>query len=98
MSQLPLARLNAAHKRFGQVTALDGLSLEVNRGEMLALLGPNGAGKSTAISLLLGLQTPDRGSAELFGDMPQAINARRRMAVRMQEVNLSPVLRPREMV
>jgi len=98
MSQTPLARLNAAHKRYGQVTALDGLSLEVNRGEMLALLGPNGAGKSTAISLLLGLQTPDRGSAELFGEAPHSIEARRRMGVMMQEVNLSPVLKPREMI
>ncbi|HET7809836.1 MAG TPA: ABC transporter ATP-binding protein [Steroidobacteraceae bacterium] len=98
MSQSPLARLNDAHKRYGPVTALDGLDLQVNRGEMLALLGPNGAGKSTAISLLLGLQTPDRGSAELFGDAPQSLDARRRMGVMMQEVNLSPVLHPREMV
>ena len=62
MSQSPLASLNGVRKRFGKVTALDGLDLEVNRGELLALLGPNGAGKSTAISLLLGLQTPDEGS------------------------------------
>ena len=98
MSQLPLARLDAAHKRFGRVTALDGLSLEVNRGEMLALLGPNGAGKSTAISLLLGLQRPDAGSAQLFGAEPQSLDARRRIGVMMQEVNLSPVMHPREMI
>ena len=98
MSLTPLARLNQAQKRFGQVTALDGLSLEVNRGEMLALLGPNGAGKSTAISLLLGLQSPDRGSAELFGAPPHAIDARRRIGVMMQEVALSPVMHPREMI
>jgi ABC-2 type transport system ATP-binding protein len=98
MSHSPLARLNQAQKRFGKVTALDGLSLEVNRGEMLALLGPNGAGKSTAISLLLGLQTPDRGSAELFGAPPHSIGARRRIGVMMQEVALSPVMHPREMI
>lgn len=98
MSPTPLARLDRVQKRFGQVTALDGLSLEVNRGEMLALLGPNGAGKSTAISLLLGLQTPDQGSAQLFGAQPQSIDARRRIGVMMQEVNLSPVMHPREMV
>jgi len=98
MSQTPLARLHLAHKRFGQVTALDGLSLEVNRGEMLALLGPNGAGKSTAISLLLGLQRPDRGSAELFGASPHSIDARRRIGIMMQEVALSPVMHPREMI
>jgi len=98
MSQLPLARLDAARKRFGQVTALDGLSLEVNRGEMLALLGPNGAGKSTAIALLLGLQRPDAGTAQLFGAEPQSLDARRRIGVMMQEVNLSPVMHPREMI
>ena len=51
-----------AHKRFGRIKALDGFDFAVNRGELLALLGPNGAGKSTAISLLLGLQRPDRGT------------------------------------
>ena len=65
---------------------------------MLALLGPNGAGKSTAISLLLGLQRPDRGAAELFGEDPHSIDARRRIGVMMQEINLSPVMRPRELI
>src|ERR1044072_231504 len=98
MSQQPLAQLTGAHKRFGSVKALDGLDLAVNRGEMLALLGPNGAGKSTAISILLGLQRADRGAAVLFGEDPQSIGARRRIGVMMQEVNLSPVMHPREMI
>ena len=70
----------------------------MNRGELLALLGPNGAGKSTAISLLLGLQQPDRGTADLFGEDPQSIDARRRIGIMMQEVALSPVMRPRELI
>src|SRR3954467_14426863 len=94
----PLARLNAAHKRFGKLTALDGLDLAVNRGELLALLGPNGAGKSTAISILLGLQRPDAGSATLFGEDPQSLAARRRIGIMMQEVMLSPVMRSRELI
>ncbi len=98
MSSTPLARLEGAHKRFGKITALDGLDLAVNRGELLALLGPNGAGKSTAISLLLGLQQPDRGSAALFGEEPQSIDARRRIGVMMQEINFSPVMSPRELI
>jgi ABC-2 type transport system ATP-binding protein len=98
MSQQPLARLTDAHKRFGTIAALDGLNLAVNRGEMLALLGPNGAGKSTAISLLLGLQDPDSGSAVLFGEDPQVIDARRRIGVMMQEINLPAVMRPRELI
>ena len=97
MSQ-PLASLNAAVKRFGKITALDGFNLEVGRGELLALLGPNGAGKSTAISLLLGLQRPDSGKVELFGEDPQELDARRRIGIMMQEVMLSPVMRPRELI
>jgi len=98
MSQPSLARLHDAHKHFGKIAALDGFSFEVNRGELVALLGPNGAGKSTAISLLLGLQRPDRGSAVLFGDEPQSIDARRRIGVMMQETNLPAVMRPRELI
>jgi ABC-2 type transport system ATP-binding protein len=97
-AQTSLARLQGAHKNFGKIAALDGLDLEINRGELLALVGPNGAGKSTAISLLLGLQRPDRGSVMLFGEDPQSIDARRRIGVMMQEVNLSPVMRPREFI
>ena len=93
-----LARLEGAHKNFGNIAALAGLDLEVKRGELLALVGPNGAGKSTAISLLLGLQRPDRGSAMLFDEEPQSIDARRRIGVMMQEINLSPVMRPREFI
>jgi ABC-2 type transport system ATP-binding protein len=98
MSHVPLATLNAAVKRFGKLTALDGLDLAVNRGELLALLGPNGAGKSTAISILLGLQRPDAGSASLFGEDPQSLDARRRIGIMMQEVMLSPVMKPRELL
>ena len=51
-------------KRFGAVTAVDGVSLQVERGEVFAMLGPNGAGKSTLIRMLLGLQRPDSGRIE----------------------------------
>jgi ABC-2 type transport system ATP-binding protein len=54
-------------KRYGPVTALDGLSLEVQAGEIFGFLGPNGAGKTTTIRLLLGLLTPTSGRAELLG-------------------------------
>jgi len=98
MSQSTLARLDDVHKRFGKIAALDGLDLTVNRGELLALLGPNGAGKSTAISILLGLQRPDRGMAGLFGEDPQSVEARQRIGIMMQEVNLPSVMRPRELI
>src|SRR5207247_2061646 len=54
-------------KRFGSITAVDGLDLEVRRGEVVGLLGPNGAGKSTTIGMVLGLIAPTAGSAEVLG-------------------------------
>ena len=53
------------------IEAVRGVDLEIARGETVALLGPNGAGKSTTIDMLLGLSTPDGGTASLFG-MPPA--------------------------
>jgi ABC-2 type transport system ATP-binding protein len=93
-----LAELDGATRRFGNVLALDGLSLEVRRGELLAVLGPNGAGKTTAISLLLGLQRPDTGTARLFDRPPESIEARRRIGVMLQEAVLAGDLRVREQV
>jgi ABC-2 type transport system ATP-binding protein len=54
-------------KRYGAVTALDGLSLRVESGEVFGFLGPNGAGKTTTIRLLLGLLRPSAGTAEVLG-------------------------------
>jgi ABC-2 type transport system ATP-binding protein len=54
-------------KRFGSITAVDGLDLEVRRGEVVGLLGPNGAGKSTTIGMVLGLITPTAGTGEVLG-------------------------------
>ena len=55
-------------KRYGEVLAVDGLSLEVPMGGVFGLLGPNGSGKTTTISMLLGLVRPTSGSIHLFGD------------------------------
>jgi len=56
---------------FGQLRAVDGLSLSVPRGKVFALLGANGAGKTTTIHLLLGILTPTAGRAEVFGLDPR---------------------------
>lgn len=55
-------------KRYGQVTAVDGLDLEVRKGEIYALLGRNGAGKTTTIRMILGLIRPMAGEVRVFGD------------------------------
>lgn len=54
-------------KRYGRLLALEGLNLEVPRGQVYGFLGPNGAGKTTTISLILGLIAPSGGHAEMFG-------------------------------
>jgi ABC-2 type transport system ATP-binding protein len=90
------AELSNVTRRYGKIIALDGVHLSVQAGELLALLGPNGAGKTTAISLLLGLQQPDSGTARLFGESPLVTRVRRRVGVMMQEVALAPELRVRE--
>jgi ABC-2 type transport system ATP-binding protein len=98
MRNANIAELAAVSKRFGNVVALDEFSLAVRPGELFALLGPNGAGKTTAISLLLGLARPDKGSARLFGLSPESLEARRQIGVMLQEAALIPELRVAEQV
>ncbi|HEY6248310.1 MAG TPA: ABC transporter ATP-binding protein, partial [Candidatus Angelobacter sp.] len=93
-----LAELSGVHKRYDKTVALDGLDLQVRDGELLAVLGPNGAGKTTAISLLLGLQQADKGSAQLFGKSPQDLDTRRKVGVMMQEAVLPAELQVREQI
>ena len=64
------------HKQFGEFAALDGVSVEVERGSLTALLGPSGSGKSTLLRLIAGLDTPDRGAIfigeqDVTGQPPQ---------------------------
>ncbi|MFI5838534.1 ABC transporter ATP-binding protein [Catenuloplanes sp. NPDC051500] len=63
--------LNGVVRRYGTVTAVDGVSLRIRAGEVVALLGPNGAGKTTTVDMLLGLQRPDEGTVEVYGQAPQ---------------------------
>jgi ABC-type multidrug transport system ATPase subunit/peptidoglycan/LPS O-acetylase OafA/YrhL len=93
-----VARLRGITKRYGAVTALANIDIEVRAGELLAVLGPNGAGKSTAISLWLGLTEADEGEVTLFGGSPQELAQRRQLGVMMQDVELPKELRARELV
>lgn len=92
----PVAALDAVSKRFGDRHALKGLSLAVATGEVYALLGPNGAGKTTALGILLGLRTPDSGTARLLGRDPRKPAARRSIGVTPQETGLPQMLTVRE--
>jgi ABC-2 type transport system ATP-binding protein len=66
----PAVDLDGVVKRFGPVTAVDGISLRIRPGEVVALLGPNGAGKTTTIDMLLGLSAPTEGSVQVYGRAP----------------------------
>lgn len=80
-------------KRFGEVRALDGLTLDVKEGELYGLLGPNGAGKSTFMSVLCGLQRADEGSATVLGiDIRQGSDIRSRIGVCPQSPAVYPYL------
>lgn len=87
-----------AVKAFGAVRAVDGVDLEIGRGETVALLGRNGAGKSTTISLLLGLNEPDEGTVALFGGPPQAAVRSGRVGAMLQETRPVPRVTVRELV
>lgn len=93
-----LARLDNVSKRYGNITALNGLNLSVHAGEILALLGPNGAGKTTAVSLMLNLVEPDSGKVSLFNQNPQQLAARQRIGVMLQSAELPETMRVSELI
>ena len=66
MSQ-PVLQVSNLVKKFGELTPVDGISFEIQKGEILGLLGANGAGKTTAINMVLGIVTPTAGEIRVFG-------------------------------
>lgn len=89
-----LIETSQLRKRFGPTVALDGLDLQVRRGEVHGFLGPNGSGKSTTIRILLGLMRSDGGTARLFGRDPwhDAVDLHARLAYVPGDVTLWPGL------
>jgi ABC-2 type transport system ATP-binding protein len=75
-------------RRFGPVTALDGLSFEVSRGELYGLVGPDGAGKTTAIRALSGLVALDGGDARVLGEPAGSPAVRERVGLMPQQYSL----------
>jgi len=81
--------LTSVTKRYGALVALDGVSLEIARGEFFGLLGPNGAGKSTLMSLVAGLRPPDAGTLTLDGAPLSARRADTRRGLGLVPQNLA---------
>jgi ABC-2 type transport system ATP-binding protein len=88
-------------KRYGDVTAVDGLDLEVQAGECFGLLGPNGAGKTTTIEILEGLNTPNAGEVTVLGQRwgrGEDRALRERLGIQLQETRLHEKLSVEETV
>jgi ABC-2 type transport system ATP-binding protein len=90
----PLIRVESLRKHFGPVIAVDGISFEVQRGEMFGILGPNGAGKTTTLEIMETLQKPTAGSVTIDGvDVlhdPWAVKSR--IGVQLQSSGFYPEL------
>jgi len=85
--------LQGITKRFGDVTAVDAMQLDIADGEFFVLLGPSGAGKTTTMRLIAGLETPDSGSVRMNGeDVTAAAPALRDCAFVFQQYSLYPHL------
>jgi ABC-2 type transport system ATP-binding protein len=95
------ARCVGLVKRYPDVVAVDGLDLDVRRGECFGLLGPNGAGKTTTVEILEGLTTPDEGVVEVLGQRWGEGHDRRirqGLGIQLQETQLSDKLTVTETV
>ena len=94
----PILVAQELHKSYGDNHAVNGVSLQVARGEVFGLLGPNGAGKTTTISMLTGLFPPDSGSITVDGlDLTKETNAvKAKMGLVPQDLALYPTLSARQ--
>lgn len=98
LSQDVALRAAELSKRFADLVAVKGLSLEVRRGEILAFLGPNGAGKTTTLRMLSGLLRPDSGTVEIAGRRlrPGDKRALRHLGIAPQDIVIWEMLTCRE--
>ncbi|TYS14156.1 ABC transporter ATP-binding protein [Rossellomorea vietnamensis] len=87
-------------KRYGSITAVNGVAFQVKKGEIFGLLGPNGAGKTTTIEMLVGLRKPDEGTAVLAGfDVRKEVNkVKEVIGVQLQSTSLFELLKVDEIL
>ena len=94
----PVVSFENVSKHYGQLKAVDGLSLDLRAGETVALLGPNGAGKSTSLDMLLALRKPTSGKIWMFGDDPYHAVKSGNVGAMLQSGGLMPEVTVRELV
>ncbi|MCZ2344081.1 MAG: ABC transporter ATP-binding protein [Bacteroidales bacterium] len=94
----PILAISDVRKQYGRAPALNGVSLDVQAGELFGLLGPNGAGKTTLMSILAGLLDATSGTVTLFGQplSQQARSLRQSIGIATQDLALYPELTARE--
>jgi ABC-2 type transport system ATP-binding protein len=87
-------------KRYGEVTAVNGLDLDVTTGECFGMLGPNGAGKTTTVEIFEGLREPDAGDVEVLGDRwrGNGLRLRSRLGIQLQETKFPEKLQVAEVL
>jgi ABC-2 type transport system ATP-binding protein len=97
---MSLLKVTNLTKKFGKFTALNGVNLELNAGEILGFIGPNGAGKSTTIRVLLGILKATGGEVKLFNKdaWQDAVDIHKRVAYVPGDVNLWPNLTGGEVI
>ncbi len=91
-----VASLSGVTKKYGKVTALNNVNMNVRAGELLAVLGPNGAGKTTAVRLMLGLSRPLAGQVAVFGRDPRTASARAGIGAMLQVAKVPETLKVKE--
>ena len=87
VKRMPVIEVDGLVKRYGDLTAVDGVSMTVNEGEIFGILGPNGAGKTTTVESITGLRRADAGQIRVLGLDPviDRDQLRRLVGVQLQE-------------
>ena len=98
MNTSPAVEVHDLVKRYGRITAVDGLSLSAERGAVTAVLGPNGAGKTSTVEICEGYRRPDAGTVSVLGLDPvsDARRLRPRVGVMLQSGGIYPGIRVAE--
>ncbi len=100
MTDEPIIHLRDVRKSYGAFTAVNGINLDVRKGEIFGILGPNGAGKTTTLEMIEGLRQPDSGSIRVagFDAVKQVDEVRKIIGVQLQSTSLFPYLSAQELM